>query len=438
MTQFLEAEQQLMVNIIHGSDTVIMPSQLSNSSHRAILSAANELRSEGVTPDLVTIHNKLKETNKAGEAGGATYLATLSEGYPVSNLEPYERIIKQGALRKQIRLYANSLLEGLELEISTEELLTKAQRDPLSFYLPGDKGKTFELQDAVFDALDDIRAKKEGKISGLMTPWNKLNEYTNGLQPSNLIVVAGRPSMGKTALGNQIALHAAKLSGPAFVGSLEMSRSSLCERVLSSLSKIDSNKIRGGFVTPLEIDRLLSAAESLQDYHPILVNDTPRLTASELRVLITQAHRKYGRLSCAVIDYLGLMKDEFSTNRVREVGEATKLMRATAKELEIPVVLLCQLNRSCELRDNKRPTLPDLRESGEIEQDADVVIMLYRDEYYCTDCAKGQCQEGHKGKAEILIRKQREGPTGAFTLTWISEYTSFYNYSHDSRRGDIR
>jgi len=430
MSQFFEAEQQLMVNVLHGSDLTVGIEDLSQGSHRVILGAARELFSDGITPDLVTIHDKLKKNNRLQDAGGASYLAKLMEAYPVKNVEPYENIVREGALRKRIGRHAQELLMGIEEGMSGEELLAKAQRDPLNFLSMGKRGETFELQDYMFEMVDEIRSRQEGKISGLQTPWYRLNDYTNGLQPGDLIIVAGRPSMGKTALATQIATHAAQTSGPVFIGSLEMSKSSLCERILSAKSRIDSNRLRSGKLSHRHIEDLVSAAEAYQDYSPILVNDTPRLTPSEVRLLITKAYRKYNGLSCAVVDYLGLMDDENeSSNRVRNVGLATKLMRATAKELNIPVVLVCQLNRSCEMRDDKRPTLKDLRESGEIEQDADVVVMLYRDEYYCNDCSANKCERGHSGEAEVLIRKQRNGPIGAFTLTWIAEHTTFHNFS---------
>lgn len=440
MTQFIEAEQQLMVNLLHGSELTLLPEDLSRGSHRVILEAAIALRSEGTTPDLVTIHNKLKDNNKLEDAGGVSYLTHLMDGLPTKNVESYEEIVRDYALRRRVRIHAQALLEEAEAGLTGEELLEKALREPLAFNSGRNRGDTFDMRSYIFEELDEIYAKREGRDAGLETPWTDLNRLTSGLQASDLIIVAGRPSMGKTAFATQIAMHAAEHSGPVFVGSLEMSRSSLCQRILASISKIDSNAMRSGHISEADFVKLTHAAQKIQRFYPILINDTARLSAAELRVLITKAYRKYGGLSCAVIDYLGLIDgDSQSDNRVREVGVATKLLRATAKELNIPVVLLCQLNRSCEMRDDKRPTLRDLRESGEIEQDADVVIMLYRDEYYCNACISGnECDNNHTNLAEVLIRKQRKGPVGWFELTWKPEFTTFYNNTKErwERSGD--
>jgi replicative DNA helicase len=262
--------------------------------------------------------------------------------------------------------------------------------------------------------------------TGIPTPWSYLNEKTSGLQPGDLIVIAGRPAMGKTAMGGQLSTFTAEKTGPVYVASLEMDKSSLIERMLSAEARVDSMVIRHGRMSDKDYERLQTAAETFQGYHPILVNDTPRLSATEIRVEMTKQHAKYG-LKLAVIDYLGLLKeDRPGQARYKEVGDSVKILRAAARELQIPVVLLCQLNRGVEGREDKRPTLSDLKESGEIEQDSDVVLMLYREEYYCSDCNAGKgCDKGHEHTATLMIRKQRKGPIGETDLVWLAEYTMF-------------
>jgi replicative DNA helicase len=262
--------------------------------------------------------------------------------------------------------------------------------------------------------------------TGIPTPWSYLNEKTSGLQPGDLIVIAGRPAMGKTAMGGQLSTFTAEKTGPVYVASLEMDKSSLIERMLSAEARVDSMVIRHGRMSDKDFEKLQSAAETFQGYHPILVNDTPRLSATEIRVEMVKQHAKHG-LKLAVIDYLGLLKeDRPGQARYKEVGDSVKILRATARELQIPVVLLCQLNRGVEGREDKRPTLSDLKESGEIEQDSDVVLMLYRDEYYCPECnAAKACDKGHENEATLLIRKQRKGPIGSTDLVWLAEYTMF-------------
>jgi replicative DNA helicase len=291
--------------------------------------------------------------------------------------------------------------------------------------------------------LDEIQVRRgSNKLTGVETPWKKVNEITRGLQRKDLIIIAGRPSMGKTALAAQIGTYTAQNEGPVFIGSLEMDRSSLVERMLVGAAKIDGDRIRAGYVTQGEYESLQEAAEKMQDYHPIVINDSARLTAQELRMSIAQAHLKYKGLSVAIIDYLGLIReDNTRQQRYQHVGEAARILRATAKDLDIPVVLVCQLNRDCEKRENKRPILADLRESGDIEQDSDVIIMLYRDEYYCQDCQDvgESCDKDHIGIAEVIIRKQRKGPTGTAVLGWEPSYTQFHNidWSQHGEHDDV-
>jgi replicative DNA helicase len=432
--KFIEAEQQVIINVLNGRETSLSQDDLVSEANQVLLTVAKELRAAGAIPDMITVKHKLEKDKLLALAGGESYLEDIySAGAPVDNIEPYEDIVKEEATRRSLQAFHHKMGEMLENSVHIEDILAMAQTEPLKLSLNARVNDTVDIVQAMEEVIQQVRDKKAGvATSGVPLEINQLQRLMNGLQPSDLIVVAGRPSMGKTAFGTQIATYCSKVYGPAFIGSLEMDRSSLCERILAGETGMDSNNIRvGTFINQYELDKMVKAAERYKQYHPLFINDTPRLSASDLRLEMIRLKSKHD-IKLAVIDYLGLIKEESAgMQRYRELGVATKILRATARELKIPVVILCQLNRSCELRDNKRPTLSDLRESGDIEQDADAVIMVYRDEYYCNDCASGKatdkCYEEHKGTGELLLRKQRKGPTGTAMTVWRAEQTRFEN-----------
>lgn len=429
MSTQVAAESQVMVNVINGGDTNLEASDLYSEANQILFEVAQELKVNGTKPDLVTIIHELERSNKLYPAGGKEYISDLYEfGAVKDDLEPYEEIVREAATRRSVLAHAHGLLAMAESGAETSDLLVKAQTEPMGIGTNRRTDATVLVQDEVFDVIEEIDNRRKGiSTKGVATKFQELDNYTNGLQPSDLIIIAGRPSMGKTALGAQIGMNVAKAQGPVFIGSLEMDKSSLIERMLSGEARVHSQVMRAGRATDRDIERLRSAAETFQDYHPVLINDTPRMSATELRIEMAKQHARHG-LKLAVIDYLGLLKeDKPGQQRYKEVGDSVKILRAAARELDIPVLLLCQLNRSCEHRDDKRPNLSDLRESGEIEQDADVVIMVYRHEYYCKECREKQC---HSGEAEIIIRKQRKGPTGVANLVWMDKYTRFDNRSY--------
>jgi len=437
-SQFLHAEQQIMINLLHGMDTALTPDDLEHGKHRVILEVAKELQGEGIVPDLVGLHHRLTDKNKMEEAGGVLYLTNLYEGLPTSNIEPYERLVKEARVRRKVVDCCKQIIFDAEEGATTDELLVRLQTEPIDINFRTRMDNTL-LQDIIVDEVEVFisQAHKKSDMNGVTTGFEKLDEMTHGLQPSDLIIVAGRPSMGKTAFATQICMNVAKNEGPSFIGSIEMDKSSLIERIISEMSGVDADRIRGRMFSGEEADRMRNAALQLQDYHPVIINDTPRLSATELRMHISQANAKYG-LRIAMVDYLGLLRPDISKQRYLEVAESTRIMRATARELSIPVMLLCQLNRSVEYREDKKPILSDLRESGDIEQDADVVLMLYRDEYYCSECQTNElCEKDHKGLANVYIRKQRKGRVGGFTLRWDAEHTRFQNltrsYDGESR-----
>jgi replicative DNA helicase len=444
MADFFEAEQQIMVNILHGHGTELLPTDLKDGPHQAIVEAAIALRNDGVVPDAVTVRHWIGKHIGEENFGDMGYIQDLSNKHPnVKRQEVYESIVKEQALRQKVIAHANALLHEAEDGTKTEDLVIMAQKEPLKLGGGTKEDYTSLAQDVAYDVLEEVQQRRRSnRITGLETPFKELNKITNGLQDKDLIIIAGRPSMGKTALASQLATHVAKVEGPVFVGSLEMDRSSLVERQLVGAAQLDGSKVRSGHITDGEYEQLQVAAERMQDFYPIVINDSSRVSAQELRMEISKANLKYNGLSLAVIDYLGLLKEDKTKRgrqRYQEIGEATKLMRTTAKELGIPVILVCQLNRECEYRENKRPTLADLKESGEIEQDSDVIMMLYRDEYYCKKCGDPgvECDAEHEGVAEIIVRKQRNGPTGIVMLTWQAKHTQFYNFEKGSSYDDI-
>lgn len=428
--RFIQAEQAVVIGVLNGLPTTLDSTDLQSVSHRVLFEVAQELQLEGITPDIVTMNHKLTKDGRMEEAGGLSYLTDLYADPVPKDIEAYEDIVREEAIKVKVISHARALLDAAERGVSAIDLLIKAQTEPLNITTGKQADKISTAEEVGYKILDEIQAKKRNELTtGIPTPLKFLNEKLQGLQPSDLIIVAGRPAMGKTALGGQLATFTASRTGPVFIGSLEMDESSLVQRMLSSEARIDSLRIRDGkYLTNAEMEKLRTAVDRLGDWYPILISDTPRQSATELRAAMTRQHAKHG-LKLAVIDYLGLLKeDRPGQSRYKEVGDSVKVLRATARELKIPVVLLCQLNRGVEYRENKRPTLSDLKESGEIEQDSDVVIMLYREEYYCDKCQKDvTCDKDHKGTAEILIRKQRKGPIGTQKVVWEPEHTQFFD-----------
>ena len=431
--KFFEAEQQIMSSVVRGNDTDILPDDLHDDLHQEILRTAITLRDEGIVPDTITINHKMQEISGSQLSDMKDYLIELRDMYTnPKRHEVYEGIIKDQSLRRKVLAHARALIHEEEGGCKTDDLLVMAQTKPLELGAGRAASNVNLAQDVAYDVLEEIQARRgSDKLTGVATPFKKMNEMTSGLQGGDLIIIAGRPSMGKTALAAQIGAYVAQKDGPVFIGSLEMDKSSLVERHLVGDARVDGEKVRAGYVSQGDYEKIQTSVERLQDYHPIIINDSPRLSAQELRMSIAQANLKYHGLKLAVIDYLGLLKDDGTgQQRYKEVGDAVKILRATAKELDIPVILVCQLNRDCEKRENKRPVLSDLRESGDIEQDSDVIMFLYRDEYYCSDCASfmDECGKNHAGIAEVLLRKQRKGPTGAIPLTWTAQHTRFDNF----------
>ena len=377
--------------------------------------------------DLVTVSNHLKKKNKLEEAGGPAAIATLTDQVPLaSNIVYYGKIIREKAILRQL-IATSTEIAGrcFEEQDDIEKLLDEVEQT--IFEIAKDQsGQHFEPLNHIitetFEKVTELAERRE-LITGVPTGFDQFDKMTAGLQDSDLIILAGRPSMGKTALAMNIVQHTALHSQTAVgVFSLEMSKSQLGMRLLCSQAKVDSNDLRTGFIKDHDWPKLTRAAGQLSDA-TIYIDDTPALSILEMRAKARRLKSEHD-ISLLVVDYLQLMRGR-ADSREQEISEISRSLKAMAKELSIPIIALSQLNRSLESRPNKRPQLSDLRESGAIEQDADVICFIYRDEVYnkAEDNPK-------KGLAELIIGKQRNGPTGTVELAFIGKYTSFENLSY--------
>lgn len=435
--QSVEAEQSVLGGLMLDNNAwdkiadVVTEEDFYRRDHRLIFRAIEALFSRSQPSDVVTLSEWLDKQNLLGEAGGLAYLGTLAKNTPsAANIKAYAEIVRERSVLRQLITVGNDI-SGSAYQTegrSTEELLDQAERRVFEIAEQGARGKQgfTAIKDLLVKAVDRIDElfQQDNPITGIPTGWASFDEMTSGLQSGDLIIVAGRPSMGKTSFAMNVAENAAiKANQPTAVFSMEMPGEQLAMRMLSSLGRIDQHKVRTGKLEDDDWPRLTSAVGILADA-PLFIDDTPALTPNELRARARRLHREHG-LGLIVIDYLQLMQVHGNReNRTNEISEISRSLKALAKELSVPVIALSQLNRSLEQRPNKRPIMSDLRESGAIEQDADVIAFIYRDEVYNEDSPD-------KGTAEIIIGKQRNGPIGTTRLTFLGQYTRFENYIHD-------
>lgn len=433
--QNLEAEQSVLGTILLKDQSlgtvleILVPDNFYRQTHKLIFEAMIQLFEKNEPQDLITVTNQLKNNNKLDEIGGAAYLAMLTSMVPVTaNLAHYARIIRQKAiLRNLISVNTEIASRCYDEQGDIDTLVDEAEQ--AIFEIASSKssqGFTSMSQaiPAAFKTIEKLYERKE-LITGVATGYAEMDKMTSGLQPSDLIILAARPSMGKTALAMNIAQHAA-LVDKVGVGifSLEMSHEQLIMRLLCSVGRIDSQKIRTGKLHPEDWPKL-SRAVGMLESAPIYIDDTPNISVLEMRAKVRRLAAQHN-IGMILVDYLQLMRGRTtSENRTQEISEISRALKAMAKELKIPVLALSQLNRGLENRTDKRPMMSDLRESGAIEQDADVICFIYRDEVY----NKSE-DNPEKGSAEIIIGKQRNGPTGTLKLTFLKEFTLFENMSH--------
>ncbi len=431
----IEAEQSMLGGLMLDNSTwdqvgeIVVEDDFYRKDHRLIFRAIRNL-SENSTPfDVVTLSEWLENNNELDNAGGLSYLGMLANNTPsAANIKAYANIVRErSVLRSLIGAGTKISDSGFNTEgRSSTELLDDAERMVFEIAEKGasNKGGFEVIKDVLVNVVDriDHLFNQDGSITGLPTGYNDLDDLTSGLQDGDLIIVAGRPSMGKTTFSMNIAEHAAMTGDkPVAVFSMEMPADSLAMRMISSLGRIDQNKVRSGKLSDDDWPRLTSAIGLLQE-KPLFIDDTGGLSPNELRARCRRLTREHGQLGLVVIDYLQLMQvPGFKENRTAEISEISRSLKGLAKEMNVPVIALSQLNRSLEQRPDKRPVMSDLRESGAIEQDADVIIFIYRDEVYNEESPD-------KGTAEILIRKQRNGPIGTVRLTFLGKYTRFENF----------
>jgi len=436
----VEAEQAVLGGLMLDNsawDTVadrLKAEDFYRRDHQLIFAAIAELAGRNEPSDAVTLAEFLERRSQGTETGGLVYLATLARDTPsAANIRAYADIVRERAqLRGLIRVggeIAGSVFENDGRPVN--ELVDEAERRVFAIAEVSRKGSGFvALRDDLGSLVDrlDMLHSSAGKLTGISTGFDKLDEMTGGLQAGDLIVVAGRPSMGKTTLAINIAENAAfgaKVKVAIF--SMEMSREQLAFRMISSLGRVDQSRLRRGPYQDDDWKRITSALGQMRDA-PIFIDDGAALSPTEVRARARRLKREHG-LGLIVIDYLQLMQVTGNTeNRATEISEISRSLKALAKELSVPVIALSQLNRSVEQRPDKRPVMSDLRESGAIEQDADLIMMIYRDEVYNPDSTK-------KGTADIIIAKQRNGPVGDFLLTFLGKYTKFENYAPENYGG---
>lgn len=393
--------------------------------HRQVFEAAEELYHSGVPIDMITVKNKLEEKQVFDQIGGLPFLANISTSVGSSaNMRHYAAIVEEkSVLRRLIRTANNISQMSYEGKTDVNAIMDTAEKGIFDIMQNRHSDQFHHIRDIAVDSIEKIEDiyRSKGKLTGVPTGFVDFDQKTAGLQKSDLILLAARPSMGKTAFALNIIQNAAIRSNvPTAVFSLEMSREQLVNRMLCSEAMLDAQRLRTGELTDSDWADLIQAMGPLSQA-PIYIDDTPGVTPMEVRSKCRRLKVEKG-LGLIVIDYLQLMSgNSRNDSRQQEISEISRALKAIAREMEAPVIALSQLSRACEQRADHRPMLSDLRESGAIEQDADVVAFLYRDEYYFPDTEK-------KNQAELIIAKQRNGPTGTVDLTWMGQYTKFGNF----------
>ena len=434
----ISAEQALIGGLMLNAQAwdkiadVIVGEDFYRKDHRLIFAAIANLVEAGSPCDVVTVSEHLDGRGELEQAGGLEYLATLAnETAGAANARAYAKIIREtSTLRALINagneISGNAFTSG---ERNAAQILDEAERLVFDIAEKGSRGRRGfkSLKQILPEAVDriDLLHQSEGSITGISSGYHEFDKLTAGLQAGELIIIAGRPSMGKTTLALNIGENAAIGSKvPTAIFSMEMPSQQLAFRMISSLGRVDQTHLRTGNFPDEDWSRINTAVQLMSEA-PIFIDDTPSLSPTEIRARARRLHREHG-LGLIIIDYLQLMQVEGSKeNRATEISEISRSLKALAKELEVPVIALSQLNRSVEQRTDKRPVMSDLRESGAIEQDADLIVFIYREEVYNQDTPR-------KGIADIAIAKQRNGPIGDFPLTFVGRYTKFENWVPDA------
>lgn len=438
MPNSLEAEQSVIGSMIVDKDAItaaaeiLVPEDFYYKQYGVLFSAIVELNNAGQPVDVVTLQDKLKQMDIPPENTTIEFIADLADAVPVTvNVRSYAQIVKdKSVLRSIIKVnqeIENMCYEGRE---KTDEILDQTEHDIFNLVQNRGRGDFKPIDQVVYDALERINSasKMKGTVTGIPSGFIDLDYQTTGFQDSDLILVAARPSMGKTAfvlnIAQYVCFHEHKA---AAIFSLEMSREQLVNRLFSLEARVDAQKLRTGRLQDYEWEKLIEGAGVIGG-SKLIIDDTPGISVSELRSKCRKYKLEHG-LDIVFIDYLQLMSASgHSESRQQEISDISRSLKALARELKVPIIALSQLSRAPEQRPDHRPMLSDLRESGAIEQDADVVMFIYRDDYYNKDTEK-------KNIAEIIIAKQRNGPIGTVELVWLPEYTKFANKEHGGGPG---
>jgi len=430
----LEAERSVLGAILIHNDAfnsaveVIDAGDFFRDAHRRIFDRMVRLQERGDAIDLVTLKEELSRTGELDEVGGPAYISALVDGVPRStNVEHYARIIKEKSTLRNLIYSANKILaNAYDAEEEADTILDQAESAIFAIADKKIRDGFVSLKDLAETSLDTIEklASRKELVTGVPTGFTDLDELTSGLQPSDIVIVAARPSMGKTSLVLNMAQHVGtKTDMTVGIFSLEMSKEQLFLRMLTGEARIDAHRLRGGFLGERDWGKLSQALGTLSEAK-IFIDDTPSIGVLEMRAKCRRLQAEHG-LNMVIIDYVQLMQGRGRfENRTLEVASISRSLKGLAKELRVPIVVLSQLSRASEQRSDHRPQLSDLRESGALEQDADVVIFIYREDQYAD---KNAPPTEAAGTAELIIAKQRNGPTGVVKLAFIREFTRFEN-----------
>lgn len=413
---------------------ILSASDFYRHDHRLIYQHINQLINSSKPADIITVAESLENSAELSGVGGIAYLGALAQNTPSSaNIRRYAEIVRERAVVRQLIEVSSGITDSAfnpqgrdaknlldEAELKILKIAESGQRTSQGF------SSVQDLLPGVINRIDDLfQLDHSNGVTGISTGFLDLDTYTSGFQPGDLIIVAGRPSMGKTAFSINIAENIALESKlPVAIFSMEMGSAQLVTRMIGSVGRLDQHRMRNGTLEDDDWERLTMAVGKLNDA-PIYIDEGAGLNSFELRARARRLQRKTGQLGLIVIDYIQLMagtSDKANENRATEISEISRSLKSLAKELNVPVVALSQLNRSLEQRPDKRPIMSDLRESGAIEQDADLILFIYRDEVYNKD-------SDQKGTAEIIISKQRNGPIGSIRLSFLGEHTRFENFA---------
>jgi len=424
----MEAEQSVLGGILIENEAInrvteiLAPEDFYRDTHRKIFNALIDLFERNEPADLVTMTNELRKKGELDAVGGASYVTSLIDSVPTAaNIEYYARIVKEKAiLRRLIETSTEIITQSYADRGDVESFLDEAEKAIFEISERRVKPSFFPIKEIVKESFKTIETlfKNKDLVTGVPSGFKELDRLTSGFQPSDLIIVAGRPSMGKTALCLNIAQYAAiEAKIPVAIFSLEMSKEQLVIRMLCSEAQVEGTRLRTGYLSESDWPKLTMAAGTLSDA-PIFIDDTAALSILELRAKARRLKSDHG-LGMIIVDYLQLMKGRTRVeSRQQEISEISRSLKALSKELNVPVIAVSQLSRKTEERTGNRPQLSDLRESGAIEQDADVILFLFREEIY-------NRSEENKGKAEVIIGKQRNGPIGKVDLAFLDKFTTF-------------